>query len=337
MSLSASSSAPSSSLGSRVTVALCTFNGARFVGEQLASIARQTRLPDLLVVVDDGSEDDTVAITRGFASAAPFPVHIEVNERRLGTAANFEKAAGLCGDGIVFFSDQDDVWREDKVARVLAAFAQRPGTLLVHTDARLVDESLTHIGALLSEALALRPADLAADSWRQQLRVQLVRNIVTGCTAAVDARLVGWARPFPPGWLHDEWLATIAAMLGGIGWIGEPLVLYRQHAGNQLGVTRYRGLAGLKWLLAGRGGVRGEFVPRLGRLPAWMKTAPVQIDDGAATMVAGALEFARFRAGLDRRRIARLGPVLRQWMRGRYATYGRGLRTVLVDLTETIG
>src|SRR3954470_17842517 len=92
------------------SVAMCTYNGARFLGEQLASVAAQTRPPDELVVCDDRSTDETASLVRDFAAAAPFRVRLHVNERNLGSTRNFERAVSLCEGDLIALSDQDDEW-----------------------------------------------------------------------------------------------------------------------------------------------------------------------------------------------------------------------------------
>ena len=115
------------------SVAMCTYNGERFLSEQLHSFAAQTVLPDELVVCDDGSTDGTLEILEDFRRTAPFPVRIYRNEKNLGYVKNFEKAALLCGGDIIFFSDQDDIWLPEKVEKSLAVFGTEPdvGLLLL--------------------------------------------------------------------------------------------------------------------------------------------------------------------------------------------------------------
>src|SRR5260370_27009832 len=98
-----------------ISVAMCTFNGARFLPEQLQSIALQTLQPSELVICDDGSTDGTVGILQSFALSARFPVRIFCNQETLGPARNFEKAIGLCDGEIISLCDQDDVWRPEKL------------------------------------------------------------------------------------------------------------------------------------------------------------------------------------------------------------------------------
>src|ERR1700761_4532631 len=96
--------------GNKISVALCTFNGELFLRQQLASIQQQTRLPDELLVCDDGSSDQTLTIVREFAASAPFPVKLFENEQNLGFAANFERAIRLCEGSLIALCDQDDIW-----------------------------------------------------------------------------------------------------------------------------------------------------------------------------------------------------------------------------------
>src|ERR687885_1327551 len=100
----------------KVSVAMCTYNGAAFLREQLQSLAAQARTPDELVVCDDASADATVRVVREFAAAAPFPVRLTVNERNLGSTKNFERAISLCAGDLVALSDQDDLWLPAKLA-----------------------------------------------------------------------------------------------------------------------------------------------------------------------------------------------------------------------------
>lgn len=91
-----------------ISTAMCTYNGEKYLREQLESIARQTLLPNELVVCDDCSSDETVEIIQDFSRNAPFSVRLMINENNLGFAKNFEKAITLCSGEIIVLSDQDD-------------------------------------------------------------------------------------------------------------------------------------------------------------------------------------------------------------------------------------
>src|SRR5437879_647993 len=126
--------------GQRISVAMCTYNGARFLPEQLGSIAAQTRLPDELVICDDRSTDESVEIIRAFLDHAPFASRLEINDSNLGSTENFDKAIGLCQGEIIALADQDDVWRPEKLS-CLADVLDRDGRIgAVFSDADLIDQ-----------------------------------------------------------------------------------------------------------------------------------------------------------------------------------------------------
>src|SRR2546423_12239051 len=98
----------------KISIAMCTYDGGRYLREQLDSLASQRRLPDELIVSDDGSSDNTVMIIEEFSSSSPFPVHFSVNDTNLGTIRNSEKAVRACNGDVIVPCDQDDVWYSDK-------------------------------------------------------------------------------------------------------------------------------------------------------------------------------------------------------------------------------
>ena len=132
--------------GVKAGIVLATYNGAQFLPEQLQSFLTQERLPDELLVSDDASTDDTLAIVEGFARKAPFPVRVSVNPERLGFIQNFAKALALSDADVIFMSDQDDVWFPAKLATMLAAVEEHPDKLLFVCDAELVEEDLSPTG-----------------------------------------------------------------------------------------------------------------------------------------------------------------------------------------------
>lgn len=224
-----------------LSVALCTWNGARWLGPMLASLADQERLPDEVVVQDDCSDDDTVAIIEAFAATAPFPVHLEVNHERVGSTRNFAQALDRCEGRVIALADQDDIWYREKLARLLEEFDADPTVTMVFSDAdlmfedgrltgrrlwptRLVDRTLRH-HAVVPEELFAR------------------RALTTGCTMAIRRRVVEAALPFPASlddphspMRHDRWLSLVAAAVGTVRAFPEPLIGFRIHPDQQTGV-----------------------------------------------------------------------------------------------------
>src|SRR5690349_20095217 len=124
-----------------ISVAMCTYNGARFLPEQLESIAAQTRLPGELVVCDDRSTDESAEIVRDFARRSPFSVRLEINQENLGSTKNFEKAIGLCQGEIIALADQDDVWHGQKLSCLAGVLENDDRIGAVFSDAELIEEN----------------------------------------------------------------------------------------------------------------------------------------------------------------------------------------------------
>ena len=221
-----------------ISVALCTYNGEKFLREQLDSIAAQTLLPYELVVCDDLSRDGTLEILAAFAERVSFPVHVHRNETNLGSTRNFEKAISLCQGEVIALSDQDDLWRPHKLARLAEVLRANPGAGYVFTDAELVDENLRPLGRRLWETIGFGKDLQARFVGDEQFHLFLGQHIVTGATMAFPARIGRMAMPFPTSgnWIHDGWIALFASAAGFPGVaVDEALIAYRQHAAQQIG------------------------------------------------------------------------------------------------------
>lgn len=235
----AKQAAPGAGIGkpspSRISVALCTYNGGRYLEVQLDSLAAQTRCPDELVVCDDGSNDDTLDILERFARRAPFPVRIERNPSTLGSTKNFEQAIALCTGDLIATCDQDDVWLPEKLAVNQAAFEVEPAPGLVFSDAEVVDDGLRPLGHTMWETIHFGARDRRRVRDGGAFQVLLRQWLVTGATMMFRADLLPDLAPIPASWIHDGWIAFIAAALAPVRLIERPLIRYRQHAAQQIG------------------------------------------------------------------------------------------------------
>lgn len=219
-------------------MALATFNSGDYIEHQLRSILDQTRPVDEVLVSDDGSTDGTPDRVRRIAKDHPRGGVVSVVEGRVGgVSANFQRALERVTGDLVVLSDHDDVWRQDRIEKALSVFPDDADTpALVFSDARLVDENGDPRGRTLFEAYAVSDQELAWVQSQRAFEVLGWRNIVTGATVMVNRRLVEMGLPLPPRWIHDEWLAVIAAAAGRIVVVREPLIDYRIHGRNQIGV-----------------------------------------------------------------------------------------------------
>ena len=170
-----------------ISIALASYNGARYVREQLDSFAAQRRLPDELVVCDDGSTDDTAEQVERFAEGAPFEVRLERNARTLTTTPNFEKAISLCRGDLIFLSDQDDVWLPEKLAEMALHFEAHPGVGGLFCNGAVCGSDLEPLGYDLWEAQWFRPAEQQLVREGRAMEVFANHVVASGNTLAIRA------------------------------------------------------------------------------------------------------------------------------------------------------
>jgi glycosyltransferase involved in cell wall biosynthesis len=207
-----------------------TYNGARFIRQQLQSLAQQTLLPYELIVRDDASTDHTLDIVEEFAIHAPFPVRIHRNNMHLGYPDNFMQAAALTTGDWIAFCDQDDVWLSQKLERVVAAADGHSGVALVVHSAKLVDESLQPTGRRFPN---IRRKNVIGPLQHSQIPLY-PGFCCTFCRVLLDE--VRWDAQDPRNLnTHDSWICFLANALGHTCYLPEALVLFRRHAGTVTG------------------------------------------------------------------------------------------------------
>ena len=321
-----------------ISIALATYNGDRFLGEQLESYLKQTRLPDELVVCDDASSDGTMEILRDFRDKAPFPVHIKQNQSNRGTVASFADAISRCSGSYIFFSDHDDVWLPEKIDTIMSVFESDPDAGLVFCDAEVVDENLEPIGCCFWESVWFGKKSQAKVLNGKAFEVFLNHIIVAGMASAFRAEYNAIIFPMPDlsdG--YDGWIALLIAAVSEIQVVNKQLVKYRVHGQNQVGIKT---LSFKEQLKIGIQQIQNETFPNLlsyrkeilNRLTNPEVNSRYSIDESDINAVRKSIKHLELRMKLSKNKLMKAGQILSELMKGNYFRYSYGLKSVAQDL-----
>jgi glycosyltransferase involved in cell wall biosynthesis len=316
-----------------ISVAMCTFNGARFVDAQLESLAAQKRLPDELVVCDDRSSDNTCETITRFARRARFAVRLVINDKNLGTTKNFEKSIQLCHGPIIALADQDDVWYPHKLDEIENALT-RSDVIAVFSDADLITEDSRPLTRRLWRTLRFTRAEQKQFARGNSLEVLIRHPIVTGATMAFRKELFELVTPLPPDESHDRWIAFLLAGYGRIESIPQPLMQYRQHRAQQIGPGPLTIRGKMAVAKARAGDFYCEELRRFRELHNHIQQR--QHDFAGAKHIEIEIEekivHLQHRAELAHGKIARIPKILHHALNGNYWRYSGGWRSIAKDL-----
>lgn len=245
---------PVPSMDIKIEILLSVHNGEKYLAELLASIQKQTFTDWRLLVRDDGSSDNGMAIVEQFSRDCPGKIQIiESHGEQLGAMKSFEQLVGQSTAPYIAFCDHDDVWLHDKLALMYECMREQekqltaPVPRVVHSDLRVVDESLHALDDSYWHYQNLEPSRM------QHLQRLLVQNCVTGCAMLANRELANRALPIPDeAVMHDWWFGLVAASCGDIHCMRNQTVLYRQHDHNQIGAKRWSFASMLTALFTGR-------------------------------------------------------------------------------------
>jgi len=320
----------------KISIAMCTYNGARFLPGQLDSIANQSRPPDELVICDDGSVDETITILSAFCSDCFFPTSVYRNEINIGSTKNFEKAISLCKGEIIALSDQDDVWLPDKLRQIETVFKNYPDVGYVFSDAEVVNERIEPVGYSL----------WVSNNFTKKLQHRFVRgkafdtllrsNVVTGATMAFRSSLRRFILPIPSSWRHDAWIAFVLSVVSKAFIFPRLLIKYRQHSQQQIGTSRetlrkkvYR--AFLK--------DRGFYEAEVARWSIALKhlSNPLLFNDinsRVMTALRNKIQHMKNRATISCNGFFGMRTIFLELLSGRYHRYSHGWKSVVEDITR---
>lgn len=224
----------------RISIAMASYNGERYIEAQLSSIVDQTLCPLEIIIVDDASTDHTVQKIEHFRDRSPIPITLIRAERNQGSTASFAQAIAACAGDWIALADQDDVWLPHKLEK-LQSKAEENNWDAIFSDAEFVDNKLKSLHSQLLVNSRLTPSMRAQFLQGKGLAPLLRYNVATGATMMFRKRWRHLILPIAPDWIHDYWIALLIASIGKIGVYNEPLILYRQHDNNQIGAKAHLG------------------------------------------------------------------------------------------------
>lgn len=223
----------------KLSVAMCTYNGEKFIKEQLNSILNQSQNVDEIIICDDGSVDSTISIIKEYQLKYPTIIKLYQNETNLKVNKNFEKAISLTSGDYIFLSDQDDIWDKYKTEKIISIFNKNKGIEGVFSNATIIDEKSIKIPEMdlwksvgFDENRLNKPIDLYK-------LLKNYKNVVTGATLCFKKEIKNILLPIPKisGFFHDEWIALILANRKSLFYSTENLISYRTHSNQQVGIN----------------------------------------------------------------------------------------------------
>lgn len=216
----------------KVDILLATYNGEKYIKEQVESILNQTYENIQIIISDDCSTDNTRQVLKEYENNEKIKVFYQ--EKNLGYVKNFEFLLKQVKSNLYMLSDQDDVWKKEKVEKSVEKIESEKLDL-VFGDLEVVDENLNTLYKSYNRYMHLIHK---IKKYQKDYRLQYLYNCMTGCTIISRKNWIDKVLPFPTNskyMIHDYWLGLVIALNGKVGYIEEPYILYRQHGKNQVG------------------------------------------------------------------------------------------------------
>ncbi|MBE6377007.1 MAG: glycosyltransferase [Lentisphaerae bacterium] len=313
----------------KISVAIAAYRGEKFIGEQLASIAAQTRVPDEVVICDDSPDHLTEKAVSAFREL--LNIRYYRNTPALGVAGNFNKALALADGDLVFLCDQDDLWYPEKVAVMSKAVGDEE-LAAVFCDSDITDAdcrplNITHLESRGYGFLKNLPPGV----WEGQFLHCCRRVPAAGHDMALTGKLLEKLLPIPEiSACHDNFLGVAAAALDCWHIVPRPLGIFRRHDASASGAGK--GVSLLSQLHEAVKSVQDDtFTWNVRLFRAVLETLP-DLTPERKKLLAERIEFSEKRAEMNLPFFRRLPLIYAQWRCGNYSRFGRGWKNVIQDL-----
>ena len=220
----------------KIDILLATYNGEKYVGEQIESILSQTYKNINLIISDDKSQDNTRKILEEYAKKDE-RITVYFQEKNLGYIKNFEFLINQVKSEYFMLSDQDDVWLPEKVEKSIKKLKEENADL-VFADLEVVDKDLNTMYPSFNDFMKLTRK---INKCQKSYKMNYLYNCVTGCTLLARSKTIEEFMPIPNKskyLVHDHWIALMISLNGKLAYIPEKLIKYRQHGDNQIGTDK---------------------------------------------------------------------------------------------------
>jgi hypothetical protein len=260
---------------------------------------------------------------------------VHENQDRLGSTKNFERAIGLCTGELIYLCDQDDIWDSEKIGLTENRFIANPNVSLVFTNAEVVDDNAKSLGYTLWERLRIDKELQTRLRTGRALEVLLERPIVTGATMAFPSRFRDLVIPIPGdiSLIHDGWIALMLSLVGPFNLIDRPLLKYRQHQAQQLGVPNITRPASI----LANANRRNDFEPEIRKLEAVcerLQSHEHRYESQHAEILRDRLNHLHQRMAISKSKLSGVRLAINELVSGRYHRYSNGLYSLVKDLIK---
>lgn len=326
-----------------VSVAMCTFNGEKFLGEQLASIKNQKYPIFELIVFDDASSDSTLEILKEFKDRSIFPVHIYSNKVNIGLIKNFEYATSCCSGDLIAFSDQDDIWMQHKINVIVDKFLSNPDCGYVFSDAELIDANGKCLNMNLWKSIQFNDYRQKIFQSKRQFQMMLSGgSFIYGMSLVIRSEYNSDILPIQSESLsctHDTWISLYLSAIGKYGIpVPEPLVKYRQHESQMFGGGKKLNLIKkIQLVFSEPSEIDHNKIIALERMASCLEKNSYLSNEvnNARNLLIQLCLHLRFRYNsATKSRFARMLIIVPEILSGRYGIYSSSIFSILKDLAR---